>query len=198
VAAGRACGTTTFDSTEEYVMNRTINRRLAPASLLAAMALIVAQPGFAVAQPPSVVDDPKPFVVPAGLGCPGFDLEVDGTAGRARVIRDKNGQPARVLTVATGVVITYTNLGLDGMTRGKSISFKTSGSVTSIVTEGTTETWTATGHNGLILFPTDVPAGPTTTQYSGGRIVFTVDTLTGVFTLVSASGNATDVCAALG
>jgi hypothetical protein len=162
-------------------MNRTITRRLAPASLLAAMALIVAQPAFAV-------------VIPEGVACPGFALEYTASEGRVRVItfKDKEGKPARVLTVATGVVITYTNVAT-----GESISFKTSGSVNSTVTEGTTQTVTATGHNGLILFPTDVPAGPTTTQYSGGRIVYTVNTDTGVFTLVSASGNATDICAAL-
>lgn len=162
-------------------MNRTITRRLAPASLLAAMALIVTQPAFAV-------------VVPEGLACPGFALDVEASEGKVRVItfKDKEGRPARVLTVATGVVITYTNL-----ETGESISFKTSGSVNSTVTEGNTQTVTATGHNGLILFPTDVPAGPTSTQYSGGRIVYTINTETGVFTLVSASGNATDVCAAL-
>jgi hypothetical protein len=168
-------------------MNRT-KRRLAPASLLAAMALIVAQPAFAD------VVDPYHMSFDAGVACP-FALDLDASGGRARVImfEDKKGKPARVLTVATGVVLTYTNVGT-----GESISFKTSGSVTSIVgPEGTTQTFTATGHNGLILFPTDVPAGPTSTQYSGGRIVYTVDP-TGVFTLVSASGNATDICAALG
>jgi hypothetical protein len=157
------------------------------------MALIVAQPAFAVAQP---IEVPAGAIeIPAGLACPGFAVIVAGSEGRARVItfKDKEGKPARVLTVATGVVITYTNVAT-----GESISFKTSGSVNSTVTEGTTQTVTATGHNGLILFPTDVPAGPTTTQYSGGRIVYTVNTETGVFTLVSASGNATDICAALG
>ena len=59
-----------------------------------------------------------------------------------------------------------------------------------------TELHVATGHNGLILFPTDVPAGPTTTLYVG-RIVFTVDPDTGVFELLSTAGRATDVCAAL-
>ena len=60
--------------------------------------------------------------------------------------------------------------------------------------DGTT-TVTSTGHNGLILFPTDVPAAPSTTQYVG-RIVYTVDE-SGVFTLVSTSGRSTDICAAL-
>jgi hypothetical protein len=56
-------------------------------------------------------------------------------------------------------------------------------------------TVTLTGHNLLILFPTDVPPGPSTTLYVG-RVVFTVDA-GGVFTLESTSGRATDICAAL-
>ena len=54
---------------------------------------------------------------------------------------------------------------------------------------------TLTGHNVLILFPSDVPAGPSTTLYVG-RVVFTAD-VNGIFTLVSTSGTSTDLCAAL-
>ena len=57
------------------------------------------------------------------------------------------------------------------------------------------QTVTLSGHNVLFLFPTDVPAGPSTTLYVG-RVVFTVD-VNGVFTLVSTAGTATDICAAL-
>lgn len=57
------------------------------------------------------------------------------------------------------------------------------------------QTVTLTGHNILILFPTDVPAGPSTTLYVG-RVVFTVDA-NGVTTLKSTSGTATDICAAV-
>ena len=57
------------------------------------------------------------------------------------------------------------------------------------------QTVTVTGHNVLILFPSDVPAGPSTTLYVG-RVVYTIGT-DGVFTLVSTSGTATDICAAL-
>ena len=59
-----------------------------------------------------------------------------------------------------------------------------------------TMTFTATGHNGLVLFPSDVPAGPSTTQYIG-RIVYHVDPMTGVFTLLQESNNQRDVCAEL-
>ena len=59
-----------------------------------------------------------------------------------------------------------------------------------------TSTYTTMGHLVLILFPNDVPAGPSTTLYVG-RVVFDVDNITGVFTLRDARGRATDLCAAL-
>jgi len=65
----------------------------------------------------------------------------------------------------------------------------------SVVNADGSATVTSTGHNVLILFPSDVPAGPSTTLYVG-RVVFTVGA-NGVFTVVSTSGSATDICAAL-
>jgi hypothetical protein len=52
-----------------------------------------------------------------------------------------------------------------------------------------------TGHLVLILFPTDVPAGPTTTLYVG-RVVYRSDALSN-FTLLGTTGKATDICALL-
>ena len=46
-----------------------------------------------------------------------------------------------------------------------------------------------------ILFPTDFPPGPSTTL-TVGLTVFTVDA-SGVFRVLQASGNSTDLCAAL-
>jgi hypothetical protein len=137
--------------------------------------------------------EPQPsFTLPAGEGC-AFPLQLVATDAMARVVtfEDENGDPVRIITARTGVVLTYTNV----MT-GESINFKTSGSVQSKVTANGVDTVTATGHNGLILFPTDVPAGPSATQYTG-RIVYTVDNATGIFTLLSASNKGTDICAAL-
>ena len=48
----------------------------------------------------------------------------------------------------------------------------------------------------MFLFPTDIPAGPSTTLYVG-RVVFDVNPATGVFTLKETRGRATDLCAAL-
>jgi hypothetical protein len=104
----------------------------------------------------------------------------------------ENGQPGRIISVKTGVVLTYTN-----RETGASVTIKTSGSVTSAVPiDGETEMRTATGHNGLILFPDDVPNGPTTTQYNG-KIVYTYNTVTGFIQVIETSGKATDICAEL-
>lgn len=156
-----------------------------------ASALILAGALFATAQPAEADD---PIVLDPGLGCPGFSLQLQGTGGNLQTkdFYDKNGNKVRTITAGKGVLLTYTNLD-----NKESITFDTSGSVTKTTyNPNGTYTVRASGHNGLVLFPTDVPAGPTTTQYIG-TIVYTVDPTTGVFTLVSTSGQAVDVCAAL-
>jgi hypothetical protein len=52
-----------------------------------------------------------------------------------------------------------------------------------------------TGHNVLILFPTDFPPGPSTTLYVG-RVVYSIDA-SGVYTVLEESGKKTDICAAV-
>jgi hypothetical protein len=164
---------------------------LAPAALLAAMTFTVPQPAFADEQ-----------IIPIGLACPDFNVGLATTGGPV-VEKDFNYKDGSVrsLSVGKGVVVTWTNEGTDpdNPVAGASVTIKTSGSVTStrkISPDGTLATVTATGHNGLVLFPSDVPAGPTTTQYIG-RIVYTIDLSTGVFTLLSTSGMERDICAEL-
>jgi hypothetical protein len=155
---------------------------------LASAAMFVATL-FATAQPARADD---PVTLPAGLGCP-FTLQFQGIGGNLHTkdFYDKTGKKVRTITAGKGVLLTYTNLD-----NGKSITFDTSGSVsnTTYNRDGTSTVRTS-GHNGLILFPSDVPAGPSTTQYIG-TVVYTVDTA-GVFTLISTSGKAVDVCKAL-
>ena len=50
----------------------------------------------------------------------------------------------------------------------------------------------STGHNVLILFPTDVPAGPSTTLYVG-QVTYEVDA-EGIFTITGSSGRTRDLC----
>ena len=98
----------------------------------------------------------------------------------------------RSLDAGTGSALRFTNLSPNGKTfsttSNGAVSRKTfnlDGSFTEV----------DTGHNILILFPTDNPTGPSTTLIVG-RLVFTVDAF-GVFTVQTVSGKVTDICAAL-
>jgi hypothetical protein len=174
----------------EAMMSR-ITRWLAPAILLSAFAATAAQPAFAQA---------PDLILPIGQGCPDFNLGLTSTGGNlhTKTLTDRNGNPVRIITAGKGVDLTYTNYGSDpkAPVAGKSVTIKTAGSVSNtVINPDGTSTVTLTGHNGLILFPTDFPAGPSTTQYTG-RVVFTVDK-NSVFTLISAAGPARNICAAL-
>lgn len=167
-------------------------KRFAPAALLTAALLAVSS--AAVAAPPPVRPDFTPEPVPAGEGC-AFELGITGTDAKARVKTFKNG---REIISGKGFLLTYTNLDT-----GKSVTFPTNGTAqrTSAPDANNVVTITATGSNGLILFRLDeseVPGvdTPSAIQYTG-RIVYTIDLDTGLFTLLSASGRQRDLCAEL-
>jgi hypothetical protein len=159
------------------------------AALAVASALAVGTPvPVSAAEPDFSID------LPAGVACAGFDLRVEGM-GDKRIMReftDRNGNVVRLLSAGKGFTLTFTNLSPGG----ESLTLQSNGSVerTTVNSDGTS-TVVSTGHNVLILFPTDIPAGPSTTLYVG-RIVYTVDA-SEVFTLQSTSGTTTDLCALL-
>ncbi|MGZ8744970.1 MAG: hypothetical protein ACXWXO_18795 [Nocardioides sp.] len=131
--------------------------------------------------------------LPAGQACPGFDLRVEGTVGKRHVREffDADGNIVRTITAGTGSALTFTNLSTYA-----SLSLRSNGAVERTVLHADgTKTTTSTGHTVLILFPTDVPAGPTTTLIVG-RTVYDVDA-NGVFTVQSVSGRTQDICASL-
>lgn len=154
-------------------------------ALLAAFGAII--PSIAAA-------DVFAFDLPAGLACESFDLRLEGTTNPRRVQRefyDKDGNVVRYLTAGKGAALTFTNLAT-----GATLSLRANAAVERVVLNPDgTQRWVTTGHNVLILFPTDVPAGPSTTLYVG-RVVFTVDS-SGIFTLESTTGKSMDICAAL-
>jgi hypothetical protein len=130
---------------------------------------------------------------PAGTACE-FDLQVNVSGSGNQVYReffDRNGNLIRTLTAGTGNALTFVNVAT-----GATLSLKANGAV-SHVTKGPdgVDTWVSTGHNVIILFPTDSPPGPSTTLYVG-RVVYTVD-VNFTFTLLQSSGQKTDICAAL-
>ena len=132
-------------------------------------------------------------VFPAGLACADFDLQVEASGGTIKQhdFTDRSGEVVRVVLAGTGPALTLTNL-----TSGATYSTPSNGSVTHIaVNPDGTLTYRMTGHNILILFPTDVPPGPSTTLYVG-QVGFTVDA-NAVFTVTSVAGRSVDICAAL-
>ena len=132
------------------------------------------------------------LVFPAGSACE-FDLQIDGTGGNQhyREFSDKNNNVVRTLSAGTGSALTFTNLGT-----GATLALQSNGAVSHVTKgPGGVDTWVSTGHNVIILFPTDTPPGPSTTLYVG-RVEYTVD-VNFTFTFLRSSGNKTDICAAL-
>jgi opacity protein-like surface antigen len=170
-----------------------ILRTAIAAAILAALMLTAAQ-ATAANGPPKPVPTPGTLSFDAGIACPDFALQLSSSGGNLHTkdFVDRNGNTVKTIQAGKGFLLTYTNLDT-----GASVTIRTDGSVmkTTVNPDGT-QTVSLTGHNGLILFPTDIPAGPTTTQYIG-RIVYNVDPATGIFTLVSTSGSQRDICAEL-
>lgn len=160
-------------------------RRMAVAGAAASMAALAVVPGTSAAD--------APLILPAGTAC-SFGLRIDIVGPKSRVDRvftDANGNKVREISAGRGAQLTFTNLAT-----GATLALRSNGAVTrTVVNPDGTRTVTDTGHNVLILFPTDVPAGPSTTLFVG-RIVFTADANDN-FTLRSTSGTATNICAAL-
>jgi len=143
---------------------------------------------------PAIAAEPPAFTMdfPAGVAC-NFELRVEGFDSnlRFRQFTDKNGNVVRSIQAGKGFELHFTNVTTHG-----TFSTKSNGSVdhTTFNADGSS-TVTATGHNVLSFFPTDVPPGPSTTLIVG-RVVFTVDP-GDVFTLLDVSGRTVDICAAL-
>jgi hypothetical protein len=164
------------------------SRWFAPLAATAAL-LLVASPASAVTEPA--------VTIPAVDSCGDFDLGLTATGGTIREIQFSNGNLYRV---GTGVVLTWSNQGLNGSgSNGKTYTVKTSGSVARYVKNpgGETYTLTLTGHNGFIFFSTDT-GGPGAFQYTG-RVVLTVDNPGGnnVISVDASAGKAVDICALL-
>jgi hypothetical protein len=161
-------------------------KRVAAVTALAAAALV----GGSLSA--YAVDDFDLFFE-AGNAC-SFDVGVNLAGGNqhTKTFVDDKGNPVRTITAGTGTAVTLTNA-----ETGETLQFRSNGAVTKTVlnTDGT-QTVTSTGHLILILFPTDVPAGPTTTLIAG-RIVYNVEPSTGVFTVAGTTGKTTDLCVLL-
>jgi len=135
-----------------------------------------------------------PETFPAGLACD-FEMEMAVIPGGHivnREFRDADGNVVRVLQAGRGEALTFTNLetGAEASSRSSGFAIQTKFNPDGTVTV------TMSGNTLLIMFPTDIPAGPTTTIHTG-RVTFDVST-EGVFTLAKSSGRTRDICAELG
>ncbi|EMY36228.1 hypothetical protein D477_000220, partial [Arthrobacter crystallopoietes BAB-32] len=127
----------------------------------------------------------------------------EGTASNANILtfRDEDGEIVRTITAGRGYTLTYSRLDKKGNVVD-SFTLQPTGSVQRVeIADDGSQTVVGTGTNGLVLFSTDATEVPGTetplaVQYTG-RIVYTVDPETGVFTLLSASGKELNICEAL-
>ena len=141
----------------------------------------------------------KPTVFPdfsvtfdAGLACPGFPLTIDGSGAKINVkeFTDENGL-FNVVYSGKGY-----NFRLTNATTGKSVFQKSQGSHQENIffPDGTLKQ-TSDGAVLLVMFPTDIPAGPST-RYINGRTVLSIAP-DGVGTLEPIRGHVRDICAEL-
>lgn len=170
-------------------------RRFAPIALLAAAVLAV--PTAATAVPPdpdAPLADFDPIVFDAGVACSDFALSVEGSdaQGKVRTFVDRNGDPVRILTTGRGYNLTLTN-----MTTGEELVLPSTGS-SQVVVPNADGTYSATirGAALIILFPEDVPEGPSSHVYQG-RAVFQLEADAATFISLETYGTSTDICAAL-
>lgn len=138
--------------------------------------------------------EPQKLEFLPGEVCQTFGLNIYISGGQNRVYKtfyDRNGNPVRLFEGGRGVELTFENASTHAL-----LKIIPNGSVarTTLNSDGTTNTVTATGHNVIILFGNE-PGGPSTIQYVG-RLVYTVDS-SGVFTIQGFTGKKVDICAIL-
>ncbi|KQS99866.1 hypothetical protein [Cellulomonas sp. Leaf395] len=164
----------------------TLTLRLAASALLAVGLTVVAAPAQAK-QPDLEQQDPfGPVELPAGDACD-FPLTYSGTGDLTATSTHGN------VTKVTGYGSTLTLTNAD---TGETITLESAPfmNITTALPSGEQHIQ-AHGSNLIILFPTDVPAGPSTTLYQG-HVNYTIDT-DFIWTIRSSSGPTVDVCAAL-
>ena len=132
------------------------------------------------------------FTFPSGLACPGFPLTIDGSGAKLNVkeFTDGNGLDHAVYS-GKGYNFTLTNA-----TTGKSVFQKSQGAHQENIfyPDGSLKQ-ISDGAVLLTMFPTDIPAGPST-RYINGHTVLSI-TPDGVGTLESIRGHVRDICAEL-
>ena len=168
---------------------KAANKRNFVSTLIGAL-LAAASLGAHASTAPS---GPPNWVVPfdAGLACT-YALTIEGWAGKnhTREFTDKDGN-ANVVITGKGHDFRFTNVA-----NGKTTTQMSQGVQQQIVVypDGS-QKYTTNGALLLVMFPTDIPAGPSTVYYNG-HSELTI-TAAGVGTLEKATGHKRDICAEL-
>jgi hypothetical protein len=174
------------------MMMSTARRSLAHvliATATACTALSVTAIGSAGAAPL----DPVDVTFPAGLVCP-FALHVEGTGGDQVVHElDRRNGDLTTISTGTGQALTFTNV-----VTGQQLQLESRGSTKTTVTHPDgSMTVRLTGSNVLFLFPTDVPAGPSTTLHVGVLVYEDDGSANFVVDQRRTHSRTTDICAAV-
>jgi hypothetical protein len=141
-----------------------------------------------------VVSSAVADVFDVGVACPDFAVGLEASGSPVGFSGD--GSRGHGLVFAgTGIIWTFTNLST-GTTWSPATSPAAAGAAQKVRPNADGSfTMTITGSTGLIMFPTDFPAGPSTTWYTG-KLVIEVDAAFNT-TLKSFAGTQTDICAEL-
>lgn len=163
------------------------------ATLVAAASFVMATPVIAGPPPVPNGEPDESYEFPAGQACSNFGLRLDIWQGAAapRQVKDRNGV-IRAVLAGGGAAFRTTNL-----LTGKSTTVSAGGAsqmVTTYTADGT-QKLTLSGHFLLIWFPTDIPAGPWTSAYTGKLVMTLSPDFVG--RLVSLNGAARDICTEL-
>ena len=141
--------------------------------------------------PPAVAADTATFE--AGVAC-SFPLQIVSAGAGPQVNKtfEAPDGSVRILTAGKGSDLLFTNLAT-----GATYTLSGNGAAQWVrVDAAGSARLTLMGHNVLIYFPTDDPAGPSTTLVVGREDIM-VDLETSHFTRLSRTGHTTDICAAL-
>ena len=171
-------------------MSPEMRRRPAAVAVLAA-ALTTGLASSASANPPTPVEAAI-YNFDPGVACT-FPLTVSATSGLLRSNEFNNGPKGTVRQILVGTGVSYT---FENASTGARITIKAAGSAIHTSVVDGVQTVDLNGQNIVIFFPSDVPAGPSTTLYQG-RVVYTVDLATGISTLVSTTDKGLNICSTL-
>jgi hypothetical protein len=134
------------------------------------------------------------YEYPAGVACPDFAVRQE-SSGSAVGFSGDGSRGHGLVFAGTGINWTFTNE-TTGTTWSPATSPAAAGAAQKVRPNADGSlTITITGNAGLIMFPTDFPAGPSTTWYTG-KLVIEVDAAFNTI-FKSSAGTKTDICAEL-